>query len=82
MPPRCGAWPRRHPDLSDAMRRAGHADGNALFDAILSQRSGVTFTVHEYADDWSLIGHDDHKIVLVIPNCSTRSARFRRHQSP
>jgi anaerobic selenocysteine-containing dehydrogenase len=51
----------------DAMRRAGHADGNALFDAILSQRSGVTFTVHDYADDWSLIGHDDHKIVVVIP---------------
>ena len=39
----------------DAVRRAGHADGNALFEAILSSRSGVTFTVHEYADDFALI---------------------------
>lgn len=51
----------------DAVRRAGHADGNALFEAILSSRSGMTFTEHEYADDWNLIGHPDHKIALVIP---------------
>lgn len=51
----------------DALRRAGHEDGNALFEAILRERSGVTFTVHEYTDDWSLIGHDDHKIALSIP---------------
>src|SRR6201988_229743 len=31
----------------EAVRRAGHSDGNALFDAILQDRSGVTFTVHE-----------------------------------
>ncbi|MGI9162085.1 MAG: molybdopterin-dependent oxidoreductase [Mycobacterium sp.] len=51
----------------DAVRRAGHADGNALFEAILSSRSGVIFTEHEYGDDWNLIGHADHKIALVIP---------------
>lgn len=51
----------------DAVRRAGYADGNALFQAILSSPSGVTFTEHEYADDWNLIGHPDHKIALVIP---------------
>ncbi|BBX10768.1 molybdopterin-dependent oxidoreductase [Mycolicibacterium aichiense] len=51
----------------DAVRRAGHADGNALFDAILESKSGVTFSVHEYADDWSLISHPDRKIALVIP---------------
>ena len=28
----------------DAVRRAGHADGDALFDAILDGRSGITFT--------------------------------------
>ena len=39
----------------EAVRRAGHADGNALFEAILSSRSGVTFTVHEYEDDWQLV---------------------------
>ncbi|GFG54826.1 molybdopterin oxidoreductase [Mycolicibacterium agri] len=51
----------------EAVRRAGHADGNALFEAILSSRSGVTFTVHEYEDDFALISHADRKIALEIP---------------
>ena len=51
----------------DAVERAGHADGDALFDAILAGRSGVTFTVHEYDDAFSLIRHADHKIALFIP---------------
>jgi len=51
----------------DAVRRAGHADGNALFEAILTGRSGVTFTVHEYADDFALITHADRKVALDIP---------------
>lgn len=51
----------------DAVRRAGHADGNALFDAILAGRSGVTFTVHEYVDDFALITHADHRIALHMP---------------
>jgi formate dehydrogenase len=50
-----------------AVRRAGHADGNALFEAILSGRSGVTFTAHEYADDFALITHSDHRIAVEIP---------------
>lgn len=52
----------------DAVRRAGHADGNALFDAILDTPSGVTFTVHNYEDDFTLISHPDHKIALEIPS--------------
>ena len=51
----------------DAVRRAGHADGNALFDAILESPSGVTFTVHNYEDDFALISHSDRKIALEIP---------------
>jgi anaerobic selenocysteine-containing dehydrogenase len=51
----------------EAVRRAGHADGNALFDAILQNRSGVTFTVHDYEDDFNLISHADHKIALEMP---------------
>jgi anaerobic selenocysteine-containing dehydrogenase len=51
----------------EAVRRAGHRDGNALFDAILQSRSGVTFTVHEYEDDFDLITQPDHKIALEIP---------------
>jgi formate dehydrogenase len=51
----------------EAVRRAGHTDGNALFEAILQGRSGVTFTVHEYEDDFELIAHADHKIALAMP---------------
>jgi formate dehydrogenase len=51
----------------EAVRRAGHADGNALFAAILQNRSGVTFTVHDYEDDFGLISHPDHKIGLDMP---------------
>ena len=58
----------------DAVRRAGHADGNALFEAILASRSGVTFTVHEYADDFSLITHADRKIALEIPEMLSETA--------
>ena len=51
----------------EAVQRAGHADGNALFDAILNSPSGVTFTAHNYEDDFALISHADHKIALEIP---------------
>src|ERR1700742_5055538 len=51
----------------DAVRRAGHADGNALFDAILDSPSGITFTVHNYEDDFALISHADHRIALETP---------------
>ena len=51
----------------DAVRRAGHTDGNALFDAILNAGTAVTFSEHEYADDWALIAHPDRKIALAIP---------------
>jgi anaerobic selenocysteine-containing dehydrogenase len=51
----------------DAVKRAGYDDGNALFDAILNSPSGVTFTVHNYEDDFTLINHADHKIALEIP---------------
>ncbi|TRW82458.1 molybdopterin-dependent oxidoreductase [Mycolicibacterium sp. 018/SC-01/001] len=51
----------------EAVRRAGHADGNALFEAILAGRSGITFTVHEYEDDFGLITHPDRKIAIALP---------------
>jgi anaerobic selenocysteine-containing dehydrogenase len=50
----------------EAVARAGHTDGNALFDAILNSPSGVTFTVHNYEDDFALMSHADHKIALEI----------------
>ncbi|MEH3139949.1 MAG: molybdopterin-dependent oxidoreductase [Mycobacterium kyogaense] len=51
----------------EAVRRAGHADGNALFEAILTGRSGITFTVHEYEDDFALITHPDRRIAIAMP---------------
>lgn len=51
----------------EAVRRAGHADGNALFQALLESRSGVTFTADEYEDDFGYIAHADGKIALEIP---------------
>lgn len=60
----------------DALRRAGHADGNALFTAILQSPSGVTFTEHEYADDWALVGHADRRIALEIPELIEEIAKL------
>jgi anaerobic selenocysteine-containing dehydrogenase len=51
----------------DAVRRAGHADGNELFDAILDSPSGVIFTVDEYGDDCERIVHPDKRIALDLP---------------
>ncbi|HEX4109993.1 MAG TPA: molybdopterin-dependent oxidoreductase [Solirubrobacteraceae bacterium] len=51
----------------DAVRRAGHSGGEALFDALLAGRSGITFAVHEYEDDFALVAHADRRLVLEIP---------------
>jgi formate dehydrogenase len=51
----------------DAVRRAGHADGNQLFDAILASPSGVVFTRDEYGDDFKRIVHPDKRISLELP---------------
>lgn len=51
----------------DAVRRAGHADGNELFDAILGSPSGVVFTRDEYGDDSARIVHPDKRIALELP---------------
>lgn len=66
----------------DAVRRAGHADGNALFTAILEGRSGVTFTEHEYADDWSLVTHADRRFVLEIPEMLTELTALATDRPP
>jgi anaerobic selenocysteine-containing dehydrogenase len=51
----------------EAVRRAGHADGNRLFEAILGSRSGVVFTRDEYGDDFARIVHPDQRIALELP---------------
>lgn len=50
-----------------AMRRAGHANADALFDAMLSSRSGVTFTEDEPEDAWRYVPHPGHRIPLPVP---------------
>ncbi|ALG05933.1 molybdopterin-dependent oxidoreductase [Kibdelosporangium phytohabitans] len=52
----------------DAVKRAGHADGEALFEAILSSRSGVPITLDDYAGAWRYVGTDDGRIHLAIPS--------------
>ncbi|MGY1944372.1 molybdopterin-dependent oxidoreductase [Nocardia asiatica] len=51
----------------EAMRRAGHRDADALFDAIRTERSGVTFTPDDYDDAWNYLPHPDKRIPLAIP---------------
>jgi formate dehydrogenase len=50
-----------------AVQRAGHADGNALFEAALAGRSGITFTLDEYEADFEYLGHADKKIAVDVP---------------
>jgi len=58
-----------------AVRRAGHRVslyenrltlGASLFHAILRQRSGTVFSVHNFDDVWSLLKHRDWRIHLDI----------------
>jgi len=52
----------------DAVRRAGHPDGEALFEAMLAGRSGMTFTVDDYDDAWSYVPHPGRRIAMEIPD--------------
>ena len=49
-----------------AMQRAGHKDGDALFDAILAGHSGIVFGEDDENASWERLGKD-HKIKLIIP---------------
>ncbi|MDX3525232.1 molybdopterin-dependent oxidoreductase [Streptomyces sp. ID05-39B] len=54
-------------EYPQAMRRAGHTNADALFDAMLAGRSGITFTQDEYEDAWRYVAHPGHRIPLPIP---------------
>lgn len=41
--------------------------GNALFDEIVANKSGVIISKHEFAEVWSLISNKDKRIHLEIP---------------
>ncbi len=62
-------YARRH---AEAVRRAGIEDrgsglGEALFERILSSRSGTLLSVHRYEDTWSFLRHPDGRIHLAVP---------------
>lgn len=55
----------------ESVRRAGFAGdgpalGEALFEAILTRRSGVTFTVDAYEETWRRLATPDGKINLTV----------------
>ncbi len=52
---------------SGAMRAAGHADADGLFDAIVASPDGVVFTRHEYDESWAMLGTDERRINLDLP---------------
>jgi anaerobic selenocysteine-containing dehydrogenase len=49
-----------------SVQRAGFADGDALFDAVVSNPSGVVFTVDEPEDTWRRMDTPDGKVHLVV----------------
>ena len=57
----------------DAVARAGFdgpglRPGERLFDAILTERSGVTFTVDTWDDAWKYVRGNDRRFTVAIPS--------------
>ncbi|MFE0019687.1 molybdopterin-dependent oxidoreductase [Amycolatopsis sp. NPDC059021] len=61
----------------EAVRRAGFADGNELFDAIVSTPSGVTFTVDEWEDVWTYVRRPDRRFTVEIPELLGKLGELR-----
>ena len=53
---------------AESVQRAGYADGDALFDAMLANPSGVVFTLDDYDETWARLDTPDGKVNLVIPD--------------
>jgi anaerobic selenocysteine-containing dehydrogenase len=66
----------------EAVRRAGFADGDALFDAILATPSGVTFTVDDWDDVWAYVRRPDHRFTMDIPELTDRLRELRAPAAP
>ena len=54
----------------------GAALGEALFEAVITQPSGVVFTHEAHEDIWRLVRHDDGKVHLAIPEMLSWMARL------
>jgi anaerobic selenocysteine-containing dehydrogenase len=55
---------------------ADHQLGDLLFDTIVASRQGTAVTRHEYDEVWSLIGHSDRKVRLIVPQMLEWLARL------
>src|SRR5206468_6106939 len=71
----------------DAVRRAGIEGegpmlGEALFEAILTSRSGLTFTVDDYDETWKYVEKPDHRINLNVPEMLEELAALRDEPPP
>ena len=51
----------------ESVRRAGFANGDELFDAVLDSPSGVIFSVDDYDESWNRIGISGGKINVGVP---------------
>lgn len=61
-----------HPD---ADRRAGHRDGNALFDAICANPSWIVFTADAWDNVWDYVRRPDQRFTVAIPELLDELAR-------
>ncbi len=49
-----------------SVQQAGHADGNALFDAVMANPQGVVFTLDDFGATWDRMETPDKRINLVV----------------
>lgn len=66
----------------ESVRRAGFegegpALGEALFEAMRTRRSGVNFTVDEYAETWRRLANADGRVRLAVPELLEELATLR-----
>lgn len=62
-----GAAQRCFMTYPESVRRAGYANGDELFDAILDSPSGLIFSVDDYDESWKRIGFANGKINAGVP---------------
>ena len=65
----------------DSVQRAGFAGfgpelGEQLFEAMLTRRSGIVFTVDDYEETWQRLDTSDKKIRLAIPELLAELSRL------
>ncbi|RJQ66943.1 molybdopterin oxidoreductase family protein [Pseudonocardiaceae bacterium YIM PH 21723] len=67
---------------ADAVRRAGFADGNALFDGIIAAPQGVKFTVDEWEHVWNYVRRPDRRFTVEIPELLEKLDELRTAPVP